>query len=178
MAKNVEIKCRVRDRDTLEKQAAVLADHGPELLLQVDQFFHLPVGRLKLRTINQTQSELIFYRRPNSAGPKVSEYRRVPVEHTEALAQLLTDSLGVIATISKRRTLYLIGQTRIHLDQVENLGDFLELEVVLAPDQDVRHGEQIANSLCQKLGVSESDLVELAYIDLLCALEENGERQR
>jgi len=167
MARNVEIKCKVANRFAIEQRVALLADSGPEILFQVDQFFESPNGRLKLRTINQQQSELIFYRRPNLPGPKISQYQRVPIELAEEMSLLLSAALEPVATVAKRRTLYLVGQTRVHLDRVEQLGDFLELEVVLTPDQDIAIGNEIATSLCEALGLSASDLVDVSYVDLL-----------
>jgi predicted adenylyl cyclase CyaB len=69
--------------------------------------------------------------------------------------------------IRKKRTLYLAGQTRIHLDEVEGLGNFMELEVVLRPDQSDAEGQAIANDLMKRLGVQEQDLIEGAYMDIL-----------
>jgi len=79
----------------------------------------------------------------------------------------LSAALGVVGVVRKRRTLYLIGPTRVHLDEVEGLGDFVELEVVLQPDQDVSDGVATAEDLMQKLGIRPTQLIEKAYIDLL-----------
>ena len=86
------------------------------------------------------------------------------------LTTALTSALGVMGRIKKERRLYLIGATRIHLDRVADLGTFLELEVVLRPDQDAAHGGALARDLMSRLGVNQEDLVSTAYLDLL-----NGE---
>jgi adenylate cyclase class IV len=62
---------------------------------------------------------------------------------------------------------YLAGRTRIHLDRVDGLGDFVELEVVLGPEDDEQGGEAEAHAVFAKLGVDENDLVAVAYVDLL-----------
>ena len=80
---------------------------------------------------------------------------------------LLSAALGVRGEVRKRRTLLLSGQTRIHLDEVVDLGDFLELEVVLEPTQPAEDGELIARELMRRLDVRDEDLVEGAYLDLL-----------
>ncbi|PQO32298.1 CYTH domain-containing protein [Bremerella cremea] len=167
MARNTEIKARLTRRSDVEDRIVPLADSGPVVLKQVDHFYRVPEGRLKLRQINGEHAELIFYRRSDLAGPKTSHYRRVPIIHPEQLGLLLTDALQLIGTVKKTRTLYLIGQTRIHLDEVEDLGSYLELEVVLTDDQAEEEGQAIAFDLMSKLDITEDDLVEGAYFDHL-----------
>ncbi|PQO32990.1 class IV adenylate cyclase [Blastopirellula marina] len=169
MPRNIEIKARLNRRSDVEDRIVPLADSGPIVLEQVDHFYRVPEGRLKLRQINGEHAELIFYRRQDVAGPKTSHYRRVPISHPESLGTLLTDALQLIGLVKKTRTLYLIGQTRIHLDEVEDLGSYLELEVVLDDDQSEVVGQAIALELMTKLGIAEDDLVEEAYIDHLGA---------
>lgn len=166
MKRNVEIKAAVTDLDAIEKKAARLADEGPVVLEQEDVFFFCPRGRLKLRRLTG-RAELIAYERPDAAGPKESRYVVHPTSDPDSLQNALAMALGVRGVIRKRRTLYIIGQTRVHLDCVESLGDFVELEVVLADGQDVGDGFATARRLMAELGISESRLVEKAYIDLL-----------
>ena len=89
------------------------------------------------------------------------------VEEPELLEPILTAALGVLGRVHKKRTLYCIGQTRIHLDQVEGLGHFIELEVVLSEGQSPREGREKATNLMEQLEISQSDLVAGAYLDLL-----------
>ena len=90
-----------------------------------------------------------------------------PTADPEGLREVLSAALGIRGVVRKRRSVYLVGQTRVHLDQVEGLGDFVELEVVLQPQQNSSDGVTIARELMRKLGISTSQLVEKAYIDLL-----------
>jgi predicted adenylyl cyclase CyaB len=83
------------------------------------------------------------------------------------LRELLSDALGVRGVINKIREVYLAGRTRIHLDRVEGLGEFIELEVVLEEHENVAAGMAEANSLMEALGIAESDLIASAYADLL-----------
>ena len=76
-------------------------------------------------------------------------------------------ALGVSGTVRKRRTLFLAGNTRIHLDEVEGLGDFMELEVVLAEGESVEEGQAIAYRLMAQLGVEKEKLLTGAYLDML-----------
>lgn len=82
---------------------------------------------------------------------------------------LLATALTTRGIVTKERHVYLAGRTRIHLDRVDGLGDFIELEVVLAPDADEAGGEAEAHDVFAKLGVSHDDLVAVAYVDLLNA---------
>lgn len=167
MPRNVEIKARVRELDAVQARAAALSDAPAVVLEQEDTFFNVPDGRLKMRVFPYGKGELIAYRRPDAAGPKTSEYFVYRTPHPEQLADLLTRALGVRGIVRKRRLLYLVGRTRIHLDEVEGLGAFLELEVVLAEGQAEEEGEAIARRLLAELGVRDEDRVAEAYIDLL-----------
>ncbi len=80
---------------------------------------------------------------------------------------MLSNALGVVGRVRKRRRLYLVGNTRIHLDEVEGLGSFLELEVVLSGPQTVAEGEAVARSLMRELGIPRSSLIHGAYLDLI-----------
>ncbi len=167
MARNIEIKARVADRGKLEALARRLADHGPELIQQDDTFFHCPEGRLKLRDFGNGQGELIFYRRADETGPKTSFYRITPTADPDGLRATLGLALGELGRVVKQRTLYLAGRTRIHLDQVQDLGEFMELEVVLTDDEDETAGLTEAKTLMASLGLAETDLMEGAYLDWL-----------
>jgi len=167
MATNVEIKARARDFDGQMARAAELAATPRELISQVDIFYESPAGRLKLRLFSETRGELIFYRRADQDGPKISAYERYPTEDAQTLKRVLDLSLPVRGVVRKRRWLYLCGQTRIHLDEVEGLGRFLELEAVMRPGQDPAEGEEIARGLMAELGVEPEDLIDRAYVDLL-----------
>jgi predicted adenylyl cyclase CyaB len=166
MARNIEIKARVPDPAALRARVAGLATSGPELLLQRDTFYNAPAGRLKLREIGGA-AELIYYERPDRLGPKTSIYSRTPVPDAVSMRELLSRCLGTKSVVAKSRELFLAGQTRIHLDKVEGLGSFVELEVVLAAGQTDAEGEQIASDLMAQLGIREADLVGQAYVDLL-----------
>lgn len=167
MARNVEIKARARDWQALCSKAEALADRGPEHLKQEDVFFQVPEGRLKLRIFNPENAELISYQRPNQAGPKCSQYERAPIHEPLQFKKTLAAALPIIGTVVKQRTVFFKGRTRIHLDTVEGLGHFLELEVVLHPNEPFEYGKQEADVMINLLGIQPGDLMETAYIDLL-----------
>lgn len=167
MARNIEIKARIASVEALAPRVAALAQQGPIPILQDDTFFRCANGRLKLRSFSDTDGELIFYRRADQAGPKESFYVRSPTADPASLREALTLAHGQAGRVRKHRTLYLVGRTRVHLDRVEGLGDFLELEVVLAHDEPAQAGMAEAHALMARLDVSPPQLVEGAYVDLL-----------
>jgi predicted adenylyl cyclase CyaB len=167
MARNVEIKARLESLAAVAARAATLADRGPIEIRQDDTFFACARGRLKLRTLSPDEGQLIFYRRPDRPGPKESVFTIATTSSPDALREALTLAYGQTGRVRKHRTLYLAGRTRIHLDRVEDLGDFLELEVVLAEGEPVEAGVEEADALMRALGIDPAQLVEGAYVDLL-----------
>ena len=169
MARNVEIKARIEGIDSMSAKAAALADEGPIEIIQDDTFFSCDSGRLKLRILSPDEAQLIFYRRADRRGPKECFYLISHTNSPNTLREVLSLANGQVGRVRKNRTLYLVGRTRIHLDRVQDLGDFLELEVVLEEGEDLETGEAIAQDLMQKLSVPPEQLIEGAYIDLLLA---------
>ncbi len=174
MAMNIEIKARIEDFDAVYQRAAALADDGPVLIKQEDTFFACENGRLKLRIFSPEKGELIFYRRADLKGPKESFYLISPTTAPDTLRESLSLAYGQVGHVRKLRTLFLAGRTRVHLDRVEDLGEFLELEVVLEEGESAQTGEAIAKDLMERLGVLPHQLIEEAYIDLLTKAAEQG----
>lgn len=169
MPTNIEIKARLTDVPSTRALAEALSDIPPQTFHQRDTFFRCAHGRLKLREMSGGHAELIFYTRPDSAAAKQSDYDIAPVADPELLRGVLSRALGVTQTVVKTRVLYLVGQTRVHFDSVDGLGDFLEVEVVLRPGQDAAQGEAIAADLMCRLGIRDDDLCATAYADMLSA---------
>jgi predicted adenylyl cyclase CyaB len=167
MARNIEIKARVADPEELRARIAMLAGSDAERLIQRDTFFEVPSGRLKLREFSDRSAELIFYERSNQAGPRRSSYTRSAVPEPASMSELLGRLFPVKAVVRKKREVWLHGPTRIHLDEVEGLGSFVELEVVLGENESDADGERIAAELMSVLGIRPESLVGSAYVDLL-----------
>ncbi|MCW9707020.1 class IV adenylate cyclase [Fodinibius salsisoli] len=167
---NIEIKARCKYpamiRKKLELQGAEYKgkDH------QIDTYFDVPDGRLKLRqgTIEQN---LIFYRRSDSKAPEASDIDLVPAEHPEALKELLQNALDVKTIVDKQREIYFIDNVKFHIDDVEQLGHFVEIEAI---DEDNTIGKKKLHKQCRKymqlLNISNKDLVAESYSDLLMKL--------
>jgi predicted adenylyl cyclase CyaB len=167
MPANIEVKARVRDFPAIQSRAGQLSDTPLEVILQEDIFFNVPQGRLKLRVLAPDRGQLIFYTRPDQEGPKRSDYHITHTSDPENLRRVLELAYGVRGVVKKTRYLYHVGQTRVHLDDVEGLGQFMELEVVMQDGQEDSEGQAIAEGLMASLGVERSDLLEGAYMDLL-----------
>jgi predicted adenylyl cyclase CyaB len=174
MPRNVEIKARIRDLAQLRTRAQSIADSGPFDIQQDDTFFVCHNGRLKLRICSEARGELIFYKRNDSPDPKESQYVITPTSTPYELREMLVLALGECGRVRKKRTLFLAGKTRIHLDEVEGLGRFMELEVVLSDDETVAHGIKTAHQIMRQLGVSHQDLVDRSYVDLLKKMRGEG----
>ena len=140
-------------------------DHGT--LHQRDTYFHSVQGRLKLREAPPAPAELIAYARADRAGPKVSSYRVVPVFDPEDLTAALSEALGVRAVVEKARRLLVWRDVRIHLDRVEGLGHFLELEAIATAPGGPAAREPVLTELRTALGIGDERLVEGSYVDLL-----------
>jgi predicted adenylyl cyclase CyaB len=167
MSRNVEIKARIESGDTWSAKIAALAGAGPIDIAQDDTFFRCDTARLKLRAFSGGTGELIYYRRANEYGPKESFYLRSPTPSPDSLRECLTLAYGQVGRVRKHRKLFLLGRTRVHLDEVEGLGHFLELEVVLAEGEPAEAGVREARELMEKLDINSRQLIDEAYVDLL-----------
>ena len=167
MARNVEIKAHIDSIGALTPKVVAIADHGPTEIIQDDTFFRCETGRLKLRAFSKEDGELIFYRRANQQGPKESFYVRSPTAAAETLRESLSLAYGEVGRVFKHRLLFIVGRTRVHLDDVRDLGHFLELEVVLEEGEPLETGVREAHSLMSRLDIQPSQLIEAAYVDLL-----------
>ncbi|HVP10661.1 MAG TPA: class IV adenylate cyclase [Phycisphaerae bacterium] len=167
MLANIEIKARARAPDRQRGIAATLSGTAGRELRQTDTYFNVPCGRLKLRE-SGGPAELIYYQRSDQTGPKRSDYLPIPIADAAAMKTLLTAALGVRGVVCKTRSLFLVDNTRIHIDLVAHRGWFIELEVMLSPGQTDEQGRAVATELMKKLEIDNRDLIAESYIDLLC----------
>ncbi|HEY1274569.1 MAG TPA: cytidine deaminase [Thermoleophilaceae bacterium] len=165
--RNVELKARDPDpRRSLELALALGADDRGEIV-QRDTYFSRARGRLKLREQEPGGAELIAYERTDAAEPRESAYRVVPVSDPEALREALDASLGTVVVVEKRRRLLLWEGVRIHLDQVERLGAFIELEAVAGAGSDLTAERAKVDRLRDELEIGDDALVARSYSDLV-----------
>lgn len=173
---NVESKTRCTDLQAVARLAAALGARYEGRLDQVDTYFRVHDGRLKLREISHrtpdrtvsVSTELIRYQRPDQSGARVSSYERTEIGDVESCKTRLEAEHGVRGQVKKQRELWILDSTRIHLDSVEELGDFVELETVCAgtagPADRLEH-----DRVSSALDLDPNATVEGSYIDLLDA---------
>lgn len=182
--RNLEIKLKLSP-ERLEQLAATVAASGIQIdvLAQVDMYFAVTHGRLKLREITpedgHPMAELIAYQRPDQSGPRWSTYRRLTLSPDDAanLKQMLTETVGQSVVVAKRRRVAIRGRSRIHLDQVEGLGAFLEIETVAGDGDDAAGIDQELRATLEWLGVDPAREAssEGSYADLM---RQSGRDQR
>jgi len=164
--RNIEIKARLLQSETIHERLGATSAHFSQTLQQRDVFFAVPTGRLKLRFVNNT-AELILYQRSDAATLRGSDYERVAVADGDAMLRILTQTLKVAGEVRKVRQLYLLENVRIHVDAVQGLGSYIEIEAVMDADHDEEQCHEAAKTLLAALDIAPKEYESKAYIDLL-----------
>ena len=165
--RNIELKARLHDLPAARRVAETLATERLDPQEQVDTYFRCTNGRLKLRQISGRAAELVWYVRPSDRQPKASDYHIMPVEQPESLLVSLRAALGIVNVVRKRREIYLLHNVRIHLDDVEGLGQFLEFEAVLSPETDETAAHEQLKRLMAEFKIRPEDLLAGSYTDMV-----------
>jgi predicted adenylyl cyclase CyaB len=167
LARNIELKARLGNLAAARDTARQLATEYIGIQQQTDTYFHCAQGRLKLREINGQVAQLIAYERPDSIEAKGSNYRLVETPDALALKQALSSALGVQVVVVKKREIYLVNNVRIHLDEVADLGNFLEFEAVLNSGVNDAVGRKQLAALQHAFGIHPEALLAGSYAELL-----------
>lgn len=165
--RNVEIKARCADLATARAIARALCGGEGVVEQQCDTYFHVPHGRLKLREIEGQPAVLIAYARPDASGARTSHYHLVPVSDPAGLLAALAGTLGIRGAVRKRREIFLWQNVRIHLDRVDGLGDFIEFEAVLRPEDAEEPARARLEELRERFQLDRGQLLAPSYADLL-----------
>ncbi|KAI8124500.1 hypothetical protein FF38_12398 [Lucilia cuprina] len=169
--RNIEIKARIGSDEEFEKRMAIakkLTNSDGELIVESDVFISSQSGRFKLRYIQPPiRSQLVYYDHPDVAGPKLLKFNKNELDEPQVMKTILTQSNGVRGVLSKKRYLFIYERTRIHLDKLEDLGNFMEFEVCLLPEQTIEEDQAVADRLIKEFGIKTEDLLTGAYIDEL-----------
>jgi predicted adenylyl cyclase CyaB len=165
--RNIELKARCADLDQARAVAQKLGASHHCVLRQTDTYFKVASGRLKLREIDGAGNELIWYHRSNSAAARSSDYTIYPIVDAAAFRPMLTGSLGVLCVVRKQRDLYLWKNVRIHLDEVERLGSFMEFEAVLSDDESEPDAYDRLDYLKGQFQITDDDRIDSSYSDLI-----------
>jgi len=163
----IEIKARCENPEEIR---ALLDDQQADFRgvdKQTDTYFKVKKGRLKLREGN-IENALIHYKRPNQAGPKKSEVTLFQTKTNSGLKEILLNALEVAVVVRKKRSIYFIENVKFHVDVIEELGSFVEIEAI---DSDGSIGEEALRKQCQSyldlFKIKEEDLIEVSYSDML-----------
>jgi adenylate cyclase class 2 len=165
---NVEIKARVSDPSRIRKY---LVDHHASYKgvdLQTDTYFNVRNGRLKLREGN-IENNLIFYQRENKEGPKNSNFDLLRVDDQARLKAVLVKSIGIKTVVTKTREIYYMDNVKFHIDRIEGLGDFIEIEAgnLLAPALREADLKKQCEHYISEFRIRPEDLVHHSYSDML-----------
>jgi predicted adenylyl cyclase CyaB len=166
---NIEIKARITNPSGMKEKIKKFAHTFLGSDHQVDTYFSTKSGRMKLRESQLSGNYLILYRRDDKSGPRSSVYETIPIDRSAEVKSLLGNLLGLEIVVEKKRDIFLFENVRIHIDEVKNLGDFLEFEAVM-DNKHQNHDREInkVNKLMKILEISNADLVAKSYQDLLC----------
>lgn len=164
---NIEIKAHCRHPEQVRRvlQEAGAVFRGTDE--QTDVYFRVPKGRLKLRQ-GTIENALIFYERQDQAGPKRSDVFLYPAAESGLLREVLEKTLGILTIVRKRREIYFLGNIKFHLDRVEGLGDFAEIEVMdMEGSGDCEGLQRQCEEFMKRFGIEREDLLERSYSDML-----------
>ncbi|MFQ5599443.1 MAG: class IV adenylate cyclase [Candidatus Krumholzibacteriia bacterium] len=172
------MKARVLEWGPIEDVLSEIGAREAGQFAQRDVFFRCRRGRLKLRLVAGRPAQLIGYERKDAACVRASEYQVVEVEDGGSLLRVLELALGRLGEVRKRRRLFLLDNVRIHLDEVDRLGRFLEIEAVVGDRHPEPECHALARALLARLGVRADQVQERAYVDLLAEGFGDGSRAR
>ncbi len=166
--RNLEAKFRLHDLERARHNAEAIGYRFKATLAQCDTFFRAAVGKLKLRE-EESGARLIYYSRGDNQHLKLSNYEIVAIAEPEKFRRMMTEALGTITTVNKTRILLMRDNVRLHLDRVEGLGVYGEIEAVLADNEDAEHSRPAVDELLSALEISRNNLIEESYFEMLLA---------
>lgn len=164
---NVEIKARTHRSAAIHE---FLMEQGAEFVgtdIQKDTYFHVPEGRLKLRE-GAIENNLIFYMRADVAGPRSSAFDLAPVPDPDGMLQVLSKALGVKVTVVKKRSIYYLANVKFHLDEIEGLGSFVEIEAGnKRVDLPLETLQEQCDYYIRAFEIAKEDFIQVSYSDML-----------
>ncbi len=165
---NLELKARIANVDFTRERVRALGAERQGAEHQVDQYYQVPGGRMKLRRSSLDGAHLIVYLRPDDVSACVSTFHRLPVDHPKPLADTLETVFETGPTVDKQREVWWWKSVRIHLDRVEGLGEYIEFEARLDKIGDHAEAQQLVDQLTHQLGIESSNLISSSYGEMIC----------
>ena len=164
---NVEIKAHCQNPEYIREYLKNYPASFKGVDEQTDTYFNVNCGRLKLRQGN-IENNLIYYNRANSSGPKESNFDLLKIDEANELREMLTKAIGIKVVVKKRREIYYIDNVKFHLDSLDGLGNFVEIE---ASNKNYNITKEKLHEQCnyyvKEFGIKDEDLVNVSYSDML-----------
>jgi predicted adenylyl cyclase CyaB len=164
--KNLELKSKSVNMEKLRLLMLELGAEHQKTMHQIDTYFNVPKGRLKLREIDGETAQLVYYERADESASRYSNYSIVEITDSSGFKQMMMDALGVKAIVDKVRELWMYGNTRIHVDDVDGLGYFVELETVIT-NQTNTEAQAEHHFVKRALEIDDAKIVPVSYSDLI-----------
>jgi len=164
--KNLELKSKCVNMEKLRRLIFELGAEYQKTMHQIDTYFNIPKGRLKLREIDGETAQLVYYERADENASRYSNYSIVEITDASGFKRMMMDALGVKAIVDKMRELWIYGNTRIHVDDVDDLGHFVELETVIT-NQTNTEAQAEHNFVKRALEIDDAEIVPVSYSDLI-----------
>jgi len=175
---SLEIKARCSDPARIRKILLTRGASFKGLDRQIDTYFRVPSGRLKLREGN-IENALIYYKRSDQKNSKKCDSTLFPCAKKTSLKKVLTGALGVLAVVNKKREIYFIQNAKFHIDRVKKLGNFVEIEVFgRKGSRDTAKLRKQCEYYRRLLEILKTDLLADSYSDQLFRLETTDRRRK
>lgn len=174
--KNLEIKAHCKNQKKAESIVRSMKAEYSCSCFQRDTYYKVSRGNLKLRETNSGEDVLIFYKRRKTASPKLCDYALFNVEKSNELKMFLKEAFGEAVVVEKIRKIYLYKNVRIHLDNVKELGEFIEFEAVLSEVNGHKESQETVQFLMEKLSIEKEDLIKGSYSGMLMQLKKSGKK--
>ena len=164
MLKNFEIKCRISNLSAIKEKLSSDRNYKYSVEKQRDIYYNVKSGRLKLRIINEKNSDLIYYNRKEKNSERVSNFVISSTLNFRELNFIMTEQFKVMVIVNKKREIFVKDNIRIHLDTVNKLGKFLEIEIMF---KDLNKAKKLMEELKEMLNLNSKDFIKSSYSDLL-----------
>jgi len=169
--RNLELKSKYHNTVRLRNLARVIGAEYQKTMRQTDTYFAVPKGRLKLRETDGETSQLIYYEREDRSASKYSNYFICEISNPAGFKEVMIAALGLKVEIIKVRELWTFRNTRIHIDEVNGLGRFVELETVIDKQTD-EEAQKEHRFIKEKLEIGDTELIACSYGDMIYTSKE------
>jgi adenylate cyclase class 2 len=165
--KNIELKSVCTNLHSAKQKCKQIKAKYKGILKQIDTYFNINPGRVKLRNVNGRKFELIYYSRVGKGSEMESDYEIIKLSDDKEIKSIMKSTIGIRGIVKKKRELYIFENVRIHLDTVSKLGTFIEFEIVCKSPKDLKETPRKMNYLKKVFEIKQKNLISKSYIDLI-----------